>query len=233
MPFDLRHVLDTALFAVLCGFLFAAVAVSGRFSRSLAGIFLFMAWAAGMLGDLTRQDQEVSHRVEAGVLLTLIIATLAWWIYRPGQNVKLRIKDIQVTHLPTRPSEMLMLTVSIENLSGRAVEMRNIVWAQTRALPTSLLEEKDAENELWQIVMKGVKSSGRNAQIPAFGESPNQVFESSPFGVSEFRDFVMGTHAVYFAAVYQSRRLKTNLLETSFFVGRDGIVRYCSQHNRP
>ncbi|NYF51676.1 hypothetical protein [Tunturiibacter gelidoferens] len=229
----IRQVFESPITALLICLLLGAVAVSGRFSLKIAQILLVSALFVGLFG-IWSHDLTVSLSLLWSVVLLLLLLATGWWLRQPARTLELRVSDIKVISLPKSLGEMLTVQVFFKNLSERTIAMRNIVWAQTRQIPSTLDEEKIIENELWEIVSESLSTRGRDADMPTVndGES-NQVFESSTFGAEELMSFAKGTHAVYFGAIMQDRKRRKNLIEMLFFVGKDGRVHYCSQHNKP
>lgn len=228
------RVLSNPVVVLMVMVLFAAIAVSGKFSRVAAYALVMIAWLIGMFLGWSSHDQHPSHRLSGTFLLTAVSAGIVWWTRKPGHEIRLRIQDIQVLQLPKRPGEILKVALFLENISSDLIKTRNIVWAQTRLLPADQHEEIEVEAVLWNVVAGSLESHGRDLEIPTTGTGGfNQVLESNPFGVEELRSFASGTHAVYFGAIFQDRRTKKNLIELLIFVRNIGVIHFCSQHNKP
>ena len=234
MDSEIGRIISNTIVQYATTVLFAAVAVSGKFSRNVAYGLVVAAWLIGLFAGWTSGNHQTATKVVGSVILTAVMLGVAWWIHRPDNKTQLRVKDIRVTHLPTRPGEMLNVTVYLENVSTKLIQMRHLTYAQTCPIPDTLEAEKQLENALWGVTVDGLVKQGREAEMPtASGGEGNQIFESNPFGVEEFRSFVSGSHAVYFATIIQDIKTKKNLVEMLFFVRNIGVIHLCSQHNRP
>jgi hypothetical protein len=230
---NVLQALNHPITALVFAFMFAAIAVGGKFSLRVAFLILFLAEIVGASG-IWGSGAYLTPKVLDSVGLTIVLVGIGWWVNRPKDTIKIKVADIHVANLPERPGEMLLVQAFFKNVTDSTIKMRNVVFAQTTQIPATLQEEKKMETDLWKSVSDGVNDQGRDAEIPATSSGEmNQIFESNPFGVEELISFAKGTHAVYFGAIMQDRKTRKNLIEMLFFVRRDGTISYCSQHNKP
>lgn len=132
------------------------------------------------------------------------------------------------------PGQPFDVTINMRNTSGRVIRIRNLAFAQTRSVPQSREEELANESEVWSQVSQGLEAMGQDRVIPTMGGGEtNQIIESNPISLPEYRDIMRGSHAVYFALVTRNSVTRENLIELCFFVGNRGIVHFCPTYNKP
>ena len=165
---DVLQVIAHPITALIAALVLGAVAMSGKFSLRVAACLLFLAGAIGLFG-VWGSDTNVALKVSGSIVLIGTLVGIGWWVHQPKETVSVKVSDIQVTQLPKHPGDMLIAQAFYENVSGRTVPMRNIVWAQTRTPPSTLQDEKAIEDELWKIVSESLQTHGRDAEMPSAG----------------------------------------------------------------
>jgi hypothetical protein len=195
-----------------------------------------------------RTQEPIWWRITAGVLVWICVGvglpeSLRWVGGRQASSLlpkvietprKLKVTSLVFDHPLLVPGHPIAVRVNFKNISGKSIKMRNATYTQTRVLPKDLAAEKEAEDALWQELVDGLEKQGRDAVIPMVeDEEMNQILESGVLTLNEYMDIMRGSHAVYFASIIRDRETNEDLLELCFFVGRAGIIQYCSQHNGP
>jgi hypothetical protein len=226
--------LESPLFALCACIALGAIALTGKFSVRLGQYLLVSGLVIGILA-LARSPLRDNLYVlfsSAAILSSIFLGLIIWVRKQRPVSPALMVQDIVLGNLI--PGQPFTASVYFKNTTNRVIRIRNLAFTQTRPFPRNRTEEMENENAIWSAVTDHVDGMGRDAEVPTMGKGEfNQVLETATVSLPEYRDILAGNHATYFAMLTRDRDTEENLIELCFFVGKQGIVHYCSSHNRP
>lgn len=115
----LVQILEMALFGVFVCLLLGAIAVSGKFSNTLASILLTLAWIIGGLTIMRSELKDFRAIVLAFCVITAIVVGISLWLHPPKSTKKTESTDGTANPSTSARAEDMgvQLSISCDNVA--------------------------------------------------------------------------------------------------------------------
>lgn len=228
-------------------FLLASAFALIAFACDEAGFHsILMAWLCCITGTGISIHALSRTRLKARSKIAGYVLVISLWLgfglflqhHNSSKNSHERVLDIiQPLQFNGKiePGDRPVLLVNVVNQTGDVVKTRLAKSVFIVPTPTNFSYRLAFEARMWNHLEENYKNRGLDQDLPARGEGVSNltITDPDPLTEQESRGIADGTLTLYFLSVTRNRETQEDLIAVCAYIGTQGSVRLCGEHNLP